>query len=246
MQNFKKSNRFSHLLQARIIRLWKWFFTLFFRLLYHPFAWSYDLVANVVSVGAWKDWVKSSLPFIEGLRVLELGFGPGHLQQAMAEMGVMAYGIDESWPMVHRSQKLLTRPAGYHNGYAKSPRLVRGLAQALPFPASSFHTVVTTFPAPYILDPQTLAAVHRVLVPQGRLVMVLSAQITGQRLIQRAAAGLFTLTGQTTQDASPFIDLLHSAGFEVAVHWLDLPASRVLILAGEKGTIPGAGFAQDG
>ncbi len=57
----------------------------FFRLLYHQFAFTYDLVAATVSLGRWKDWVLSVVPFIEGTRILEIGHGPGHLQRALLE-----------------------------------------------------------------------------------------------------------------------------------------------------------------
>ena len=55
------------------------FMRFFFHLLYHPFAFTYDLVAATVSFGDWKNWVYSILPFINGTRILELGHGPGHL-----------------------------------------------------------------------------------------------------------------------------------------------------------------------
>src|SRR6266545_6817971 len=63
------------------------FMRLFFRLLYHPFAWSYDLVAATVSLGRWKGWVKTATGLLTGPRVLELGFGPGHMQTYLVESG---------------------------------------------------------------------------------------------------------------------------------------------------------------
>ncbi len=59
------------------------FLRVFFHLLYHPFAFAYDLVATVVSFGKWNEWVLSVIPFISGTRILELGHGPGHLQLAL-------------------------------------------------------------------------------------------------------------------------------------------------------------------
>ena len=41
----------------------------------------------------------------------------------------------------------------------------------MPFAAGSFDTVVATFPAPYILDPATLAECARLLDTGGRLVV---------------------------------------------------------------------------
>ena len=58
----------------------------FFHLLYHPFAFTYDLVAAVVSFGQWKNWGQSILPFIDGTRILELGHGPGHLQRFLLDL----------------------------------------------------------------------------------------------------------------------------------------------------------------
>ena len=53
-----------------------------FHLLYHQFAWTYDFVAAFVSLGRWQDWVDAVVPFMSG-RVLEIGFGPGHLQELL-------------------------------------------------------------------------------------------------------------------------------------------------------------------
>ncbi len=123
---------------------------LFFRLLYHSMSWSYDLVAAVVSLGRWKDWVKRALPLLAGPRVLELGFGPGHMQGLLLSAGLSPFGLDESRQMARQAQKRLLRQR-------QNPRLARGLAQHLPFASGTFNSVVATFPTLYIVDPQTLA-----------------------------------------------------------------------------------------
>ncbi|NMC80811.1 MAG: hypothetical protein GYA59_15725, partial [Chloroflexi bacterium] len=41
-----------------------WALKVFFDLLYHSFAWTYDGVAAVVSLGRWKGWVYSVIPFL--------------------------------------------------------------------------------------------------------------------------------------------------------------------------------------
>ncbi|MEW6241946.1 MAG: class I SAM-dependent methyltransferase, partial [Chloroflexota bacterium] len=53
----------------------------FYHWLYHPFAWVYDFVAAVVSLGRWNEWIMTVMPLIEGTRILELGHGPGPLQR---------------------------------------------------------------------------------------------------------------------------------------------------------------------
>ena len=60
----------------------------FFKLLYHQFSWTYDWVASIVSLGEWQNWVSSVLPYIIGPNVLEIGFGPGHLQAARTDQPV--------------------------------------------------------------------------------------------------------------------------------------------------------------
>ena len=67
---------------SRVKRLRTAFMRAFFAGLYTQMAWTYDLVAAVVSVGMWTSWVRSTLTYLNGPQVLELGHGPGHLQIA--------------------------------------------------------------------------------------------------------------------------------------------------------------------
>jgi ubiquinone/menaquinone biosynthesis C-methylase UbiE len=135
------------------------------RHLYHGLAWAYDLVAWLVSVGAWTDWIESAVQFVEGTSVLELGPGTGRLQLALFRSGLSPYGLDESRQMLRQAIRRIL-----HAG--KTPALARGLAQFLPFGAGSFDTVVCTFPTDYILDPRTLSSVWRALRPGGLLVVI--------------------------------------------------------------------------
>lgn len=141
-----------------------------FHQLYHAFAWSYDLVAAVVSLGRWNRWVRTAGEQVRGRRVLELGPGPGHLQCALRTPGRLVLGVDESLPMLRQATRRLRR-AG------ETPTLVRALSQALPCPASCFDDVVATFPAEYIFDPRTMEEVARVLVMGGQLTVLLGVQI---------------------------------------------------------------------
>src|ERR1044071_5715646 len=81
----------------------------FFQLLYHQFAFTYDLVAATVSFNRWKDWVLSVLPFIEGKRLLEMGHGPGHLQRILLSQNLLTVGIDESAQMGRLAKRNLAR-----------------------------------------------------------------------------------------------------------------------------------------
>lgn len=216
----------------------------FFRLLYHEFAFTYDLVAAVVSFNRWKDWVMSVLPFIEGKRVLEIGHGPGHLQRALLSRGLVAVGIDESAQMGRLAQRNLRRGSIPSSPLASRPNsaqtnLTRGAAQQLPFPDGTFDTVVATFPAEYIFDPGTLIEAHRVLTQDGRLLILPGATITGRGGVDRFLAWIFRITGETPPNLS---EILHekskepfaNAGFHVEVHEIVVRSSLVFIMLATK------------
>jgi len=138
-----------------------------YHLLYHSFAWSYDLVAATVSIGKWNDWVREVLPWMAGKKVLEVGFGPGHLQVELTRRGFQVYGLDESEQMVRQAARRIKKQGQKAN-------LTRGLSQGMPFP-EHFDTIVATFPSEYIFDPNTIKEFHRVLLPGGVLIILLSA-----------------------------------------------------------------------
>ena len=211
---------------ARLLRL-------FFYLLYHPLAWTYDLVSASVSLGRWQDWVQTVLPYVEGTRVLELGHGPGHLQRLLLDRGLLAVGLDESRQMGQITKQRLT-----HNGYAQN-RLARGLAQFIPFPIEYFDTVVSTFPSEYIFDSATLLEVYRILESGGRFIVLPVAWIIGNKLMERYAAGLFRVTGQAPSEPIEIVsermkEPFTKAGFEVRIEQVEVKSSLVLIIVAEK------------
>ena len=219
----------------------------FFRLLYHPLAIAYDLVAATVSFGRWKDWIMEVVPFLTGTRILELGHGPGHLQRFLLRRGLTAVGVDESAQMGRLAKRRIneetrkdsyTEATPYQIAYAQS-NIVRGLAQGLPFPALTFDTVVSTFPAEYIFDTRTLTEAHRVLNQNGRFVILPGAVITGRGLWDRFMAWVFRLTGQTPPNLSEIIherskEPFAKAGFQLAIHELDVKSSTVFIMVATK------------
>jgi ubiquinone/menaquinone biosynthesis C-methylase UbiE len=206
------------------------FLRFFFRLLYHPFAFTYDLVSATVSFGRWKDWITEVLPFIAGTRVLELGHGPGHLQRVLLSRKlpaldrVVAVGLDES--------KQMGRLAKRNSG--GSARLTRGLAQQLPFASASFDTIIATFPTEYFTDPGTLSEVKRCLDNGGRFI-VLPAAMPKNRFL----SWLFKVTEQAPTEAlkivqqrleEPFLE----ADFHVETHVLDLQSGRLIIIVAKS------------
>lgn len=205
---------------------------IFFRLLYHEFAWTYDLVAWLVSMGRWKRWIFTSLLYLDGPRVLELGHGPGHLLMALAQKGIQAIGVDASAHMTRQAaRRVCQQLPGERIGHIN---LARARAPDLPFANHSFDQVVATFPTEYIFQPETLVQIARLLRSGGSLVVLPVAWITGQGFFDRVAAGLFRLTGQAPDWDERLLVPFTRAGFIVSTQWIDLGDSQVLVILGKK------------
>lgn len=190
-------------------------------------AWTYDWVAALVSLGMWNEWIKTVLPYLEARRTLELGHGPGHLQAELLQKGYPVTGLDLS-PQMSRQAARRLRKKGFQ------PRLVRGRAQALPFPEATFQRVLATFPSEYIIDPHTLTEIARVLAPGGQAVILAFAWITGNKVIEKAAAWLFRITGEAPEWEDRFLEPVRKAGFQVHIDWIELKSSRLVIILAAK------------
>ncbi len=110
------------------------------RLLYAQLAWSYDLVAWLVSGGQWRAWTRVGLHGLPAARVVEIAFGPGHLLRERADAGAPLIGIDRSPQMIRQAARRLRR-----GGHAM--RLVRGDVRHLPIATGRLDGVLSTFPA---------------------------------------------------------------------------------------------------
>jgi ubiquinone/menaquinone biosynthesis C-methylase UbiE len=198
-------------------------FRAFFKLLYHQFAWTYDWVASVVSLGDWQLWVNSVLRYIEGSKILEIGFGPGHLHLSLHQKYISVVGIDESPQMLNITQRRINQ-----SGY--TPNLVRGNATILPFSDGYFNQVVMTFPADFIFNQQTLTEIYRVLADGGKAIILPLAWITGRTPLQRAAALINRLTGEAPDWDERYLELLKNRGFIVDYEMLNFSVSKVLII----------------
>ena len=127
------------------MRLWWHLVRLGFRLLYNEFAFTYDFDSWVVSLGAWRCWVRASLKHLHPVAlILELAHGTGNLQVALNDAGFHAVGYDLSPTMGKIAQGKLQK-----QNYPA--RLTQGYAQALPFADGTFASVVSTFPTDFIV-----------------------------------------------------------------------------------------------
>jgi len=212
-------------------RLWCAFLGLFFRLLYNEFAWTYDLVAWVVSLGQWKAWGCTAIPHLASHlqceRVLELAHGPGHLLVTMAERGLAPVGLDLS-PHMGRLARRRLRRAGL------TVPLVRACAQALPFCDRCFDSAVATFPTEFILDPAALREAARVLRSGGRLVVVAWARLSERDPSSRFIGWLYQVTGQGEPLPGDGEAVVVEAGFIPRTEWEQVGCSEVMLVVAEK------------
>jgi ubiquinone/menaquinone biosynthesis C-methylase UbiE len=203
-----------------------------FRLLYNELAWTYDAVSWLVSLGHWRAWQQAALPFVTGQRVLEIGHGPGHMLAALRAQGVNVIGLDLSPFMGQMARQRL----------GVGVPLVRGLVQQLPYDSAVFDTILSTFPTEYIVAPETVAALWRVLKENGRLVIVPEGHLTGDGLGQHVIDWLFTVTGQRSEpfDFSEeelwavFTRPLREIGFAVEIHTIQLTDSTATVIVATK------------
>jgi ubiquinone/menaquinone biosynthesis C-methylase UbiE len=195
----------------------------FFKLLYHQFAWTYNWVASIVSLGAWQKWVTSVLPYLIGPRTLEIGFGPGHLQVALIFKGIIVFGLDESQQMIQIAQRRLSK-------LGLLPNLIRGDACTLPYADNCFHQIVMTFPSEYILNPTSLNEIHRVLIDGGMAIILPLAWITGRKPLERLAAWFNHVTGEAPEWNEKSLEPLKTFGFDVSWDMLDFNTSKILII----------------
>ena len=203
------------------------FLRIFFRLLYNQFAWSYDLVSAFVSVGMWNDWVGSIADDLDGDLILELGHGPGHLQEHLLIAKKNVIGLDRSYHMSRIAKNHLSKKG-------LDFALISGEAQQLPFQSNKFSCVAATFPTEYIINPNTLREIYRVLVSGGKVFVVPLAWITGRKLLHRASALLFRITGQVSEwDENQLLPFTKS-GFQVEAQFRDVKSSKVLVIIAQK------------
>ncbi len=179
-----------------------------FHLLYNQFAWSYDLVSWVVSLGEWRRWQLASLEFVSGPDLLEIAHGPGHMLVELHRRGFRVIGCDLS-PQMGR----LAHGRWRRRGLPVSPPLVRCLIPAIPFGEQAFDGILSQFPTPFITEPATLAALFRLLRPGGALVILPEGHLRGRGPLHRLIAWAFRVTGQTIGEAAPESE----AGAAVAV-----------------------------
>lgn len=184
-----------------------------FRLFYNPFAFTYDLVSELVSRGHWREWTRAAIPHVVGTRVLEVPCGTGNLLLDLFAAGYHPIGVDLSPSMLRiSSRKVRARrktgarhlldesPMERKNTYQANvldgqylgnashlmPHLIRASVQVLPFPPATYDSIVMTFPPSFVFDQHALAELRRVLDDRGRLIWVDAGRLLPRDFWSRA------------------------------------------------------------
>ncbi|PJF39878.1 MAG: methyltransferase domain-containing protein [Chloroflexi bacterium] len=210
------------------MRLWWRLIGFGFRLLYNELAFTYDIVSAIVSLGAWHCWQRAALDHLaapsSSVRVLDLAHGTGTLQLDLHTRGYAVVGYDLSPAMGRITQKKLRK-----NNLAPN-NLVCGLAQQLPFADNSFDAVISTFPTNFIVAPETLREIYRILMPHGQLIIVSTAKLTGGGPIGTFLEWLYRITGQRGDSGFDFVAYLAQFGFTAQPHHATCPRSEVTVI----------------
>jgi ubiquinone/menaquinone biosynthesis C-methylase UbiE len=202
-------------------------FRCIYYLLYHQFAWTYDYVAAVVSLGRWNSWVQHSLPFLTGQRILEIGFGPGHLLYALLIAHKNVFGVDESQQMTGRAYKKI-KILGF-----TSP-IIQGNVFALPYPDGIFNQVVSTFPSEFIFNKIALSEIIRVLQPGGQLVILPFAWIKGKLWVEKMVNHLFDFNSVTHTWEEKYCQVIQHEGFDLTFTQIQDTRSAMLFIIATK------------
>lgn len=112
------------------------------------------LAADVLE---WAGYVNEEFAFAAyptGARVLDLGFGAGEQMQRLLTTGCRAIGI-ESHPVLAARAR------------SRGLAVCRGVAEALPFPSTSFDGVICKVVVPYTDERLAVREIARVLRPGG-------------------------------------------------------------------------------
>jgi len=112
-------------------------------------------------------------------RVLDIGCGPGLMTEALVERGGEVWGVDFLEPAL-----AWARAEAEKASWGDRAHYVAGDAQALPFAAATFDTVIAMGVLEYLSDAHRFVSeVRRVLQPGGLLVVAVPSRIAPYHLI---------------------------------------------------------------
>jgi ubiquinone/menaquinone biosynthesis C-methylase UbiE len=172
-------------------------FTEEFNKFYTMFARSYDVVTRIFPF--WKKWLKTTLPHIQGPRVLEVSFGTGYLLTQYAAH-YETYGIDYNQKFVTMLQKKLKQ-----KGISADIR--QGDVQALPYEDGFFDSIVNTMAFTAYPDAaKAMSEMQRVLRTGGKLIMVDIDYPRDRKALGVQITKAWIAMGDIVRDMQPLFD----------------------------------------
>jgi ubiquinone/menaquinone biosynthesis C-methylase UbiE len=212
------------------VGLWWALIKLGFRLLYHELAFTYDMVSWVVSLGAWRCWQRTALKHLDVARdglILELAHGTGNLQLDLAAAGYHSVAMDLSSQMGRIAQGKLRK-------HGLAARLTRARVRELPYASETFAAVISTFPTNFILEPETLREVERVLQPNGQFLIVPNGMFTAGGATEAGLEWLYRITGQREDVRLDIAGYFGQYGFTAELVQEACPRSVALVIKARK------------
>ncbi|MGA7671138.1 MAG: methyltransferase domain-containing protein [Nitrolancea sp.] len=188
--------------------------------LYHFGGTIYDRFTRLLFGDAWNRWRLTSLKLVESGPVLDLGCGTGVLLSALAKRGFEAIGVDRERSMLRGASR---RPE-------LAGQLLRANATRLPLQSGSIGSCVSTFPSGFILQPETLNEIARVLRRGGVFLVVMSGETT-ERVWWRSPIRLMLrlFYGKRTTHSLPEESLLSHPQLRGEWRWIEYDYDRVLV-----------------
>ena len=164
---------------------------------YTRIARSYDFLIKVLPI--WKNWITTAIPHIQGNKVLEVSFGTGLLLTKYADQ-FETYGIDYNTKMVEIANRNLKMKN-------ISATLAEGNVEKLPFDDNVFDSIINTMAfTGYPDGDKAMSEFHRVLKPQGRLIIVDINFPNNMNLFGTWLTKLWITLGDIVRDMSPLFN----------------------------------------
>ncbi len=169
-------------------------YTAHFNTFYSLFSGIYDFL--VKHDPPWQVLVGRAIPHIRGPRVLEVSFGTGWLLTRYASP-FETYGIDLNWKMIQTTTRNLRAAEA-------TAQLQQANVEALPYMSETFDTIVNTAAfSGYPRADNAMREFHRVLKPDGRLVLIDVGYPKDGNWMGKALARFTEVTGDILRDMDP-------------------------------------------
>ena len=172
-------------------------FTNDFNRFYTGFAKLYDISVRILPF--WKRWIKTTIPHIQGPRVLEVSFGTGYLLKQYVKQ-YDTYGMDYNEKFVEMLREELTK-----KGISADIR--QGDVQAMPYEDEYFDSIINTMAfSAYPDGMKAMSGMYRVLKTGGKLIIVDIDYPKNRNWLGKLATKAWIAMGDIVRDMRPIFE----------------------------------------